>query len=93
LLSTIALAYVANTFSSSHSRFIKLETARYVYAKGGIRGFYRGLGPTILGYLPTWAIYFTVYDSVKEYFGEEALGATKRVADRMLTAGFARELG
>jgi len=53
----------------------RLETTKYVYSKKGIRG----LGPTILGYLPTWAIYFTVYDSVKEYFGEAALGATKRV--------------
>lgn len=31
---------------------------------------YRGLGPTILGYLPTWAIYFAVYDSIKRKFGE-----------------------
>ena len=31
----------------------------------GFKGFYKGLGPTILGYLPTWAIYFTVYDQVK----------------------------
>jgi hypothetical protein len=37
---------------------------------------YRGLGPTILGYLPTWAIYFTVYDGIKTIFGE-APGATK----------------
>ncbi|PVF92852.1 mitochondrial carrier [Serendipita vermifera] len=56
-------------------------TTKYVYETKGIRGFYRGLGPTILGYLPTWAIYFTVYDSVKGYFGEEALGAVKRVTD------------
>jgi solute carrier family 25 (mitochondrial folate transporter), member 32 len=34
---------------------------------------YRGLGPTILGYLPTWAIYFTVYDSIKGYFGQPPL--------------------
>ena len=31
---------------------------------------YRGLGPTILGYLPTWAIYFAVYDGIKRKFGE-----------------------
>lgn len=31
--------------------------------------FYRGLGPTIIGYLPTWAIYFTVYDKVKVKMG------------------------
>lgn len=38
--------------------------------ENGIRGLYRGLGPTLLGYLPTWAIYFTVYDGIKDYFGE-----------------------
>ena len=35
---------------------------------------YRGLGPTILGYLPTWAIYFAVYDGIKRRFGEPPLG-------------------
>ena len=40
----------------------------------GIRGLYRGLGPTILGYLPTWAIYFAVYDGIKRRFGEPPLG-------------------
>ncbi|KAG9054477.1 hypothetical protein FS842_005016 [Serendipita sp. 407] len=57
------------------------ETTKYIYERRGIRGFYRGLGPTILGYLPTWAIYFTVYDSVKGYFGEAALGGTRRTVD------------
>ncbi|KAB5590573.1 NAD transporter [Ceratobasidium theobromae] len=36
----------------------------------GIRGLYRGLGPTILGYLPTWAIYFSVYDETKKRLGD-----------------------
>lgn len=40
----------------------------------GIRGMYRGLGPTLLGYLPTWAIYFAVYDGIKRHFGEPPLG-------------------
>lgn len=40
----------------------------------GFRGFYRGLGPTILGYLPTWAIYFAVYDGIKTVFGEQPMG-------------------
>jgi solute carrier family 25 folate transporter 32 len=31
----------------------------------GLKGLYRGLGPTVLGYLPTWTIYFTVYDGLK----------------------------
>lgn len=35
---------------------------------------YRGLGPTILGYLPTMAIYFAIYDGIKTRFGEPPLG-------------------
>lgn len=31
----------------------------------GFRGMYRGLGPLILGYLPTWTVYFTVYEKAK----------------------------
>ncbi|CAO1628851.1 unnamed protein product [Parajaminaea phylloscopi] len=41
-------------------------TLRTIYRDDGVRGFYRGLGPTIFGYLPTWAIYFTVYDGCKD---------------------------
>ncbi|UZJ56829.1 hypothetical protein CBS101457_006149 [Exobasidium rhododendri] len=41
-----------------------------IWKEDGVRGFYRGLGPTIFGYLPTWAIYFTVYDSSKAYLAE-----------------------
>ncbi|KAI9476518.1 MAG: mitochondrial carrier domain-containing protein [Benjaminiella poitrasii] len=37
-------------------------TLSRIWHEEGIRGLYRGLGPTILGYLPTWAIYFTAYD-------------------------------
>lgn len=59
-------------------------TVVHINRTSGLRGFYRGLGPTILGYLPTWAIYFTVYDSVKKYFGEEALGEVRHVVDRAL---------
>lgn len=51
-----------------------LATIKQVWIRDGFKGFYRGLGPMLLGYLPTWAIYFTVYDSVKEAFGGHALG-------------------
>ncbi|KIM65737.1 hypothetical protein SCLCIDRAFT_55289, partial [Scleroderma citrinum Foug A] len=34
----------------------------------------QNLGPTILGYLPTCANYFTVYDVTKTRFGEPLLG-------------------
>jgi solute carrier family 25 folate transporter 32 len=49
-------------------------TFRNIILQDGFRGLYRGLGPTILGYLPTWAIYFAVYDGIKTRFGEAPLG-------------------
>ncbi|KAI8807177.1 mitochondrial carrier domain-containing protein [Cladochytrium replicatum] len=48
--------FYTGTFSALHK----------IYRADGIRGLYRGVGPTVAGYLPTWAIYFTVYDSAKE---------------------------
>ena len=45
-----------------------------ILKENGFRGLYRGLGPTILGYLPTWAIYFAVYDGIKTAFGETPAG-------------------
>jgi len=45
-----------------------LGTARVIWREEGIRGMYRGLGPIILGYLPTWAVWFTVYGKSKEFF-------------------------
>ncbi|KAG9298263.1 hypothetical protein G9A89_002751 [Geosiphon pyriformis] len=41
-------------------------TLRRIWREEGIRGLYRGLGPTMYGYLPTWAIYFTAYDYFKD---------------------------
>ena len=41
------------------------ETITRIWRSAGVRGLYRGLGPTVLGYLPTWGIYFSVYDQIK----------------------------
>ncbi|KAF9474038.1 mitochondrial NAD transporter [Pholiota conissans] len=51
-----------------------LGTVKDILHENGVRGLYRGLGPTILGYLPTWAIYFAVYDGIKNAFGEVPVG-------------------
>lgn len=45
-----------------------------IWRTSGIRGMYRGLGPTILGYLPTWGIYFSVYDDIKDKLGKSIGG-------------------
>lgn len=49
-----------------------LGTARVIWKEEGLKGMYRGLGPIILGYLPTWAVWFTVYGKSKEYFGKKS---------------------
>ncbi|PSS06552.1 hypothetical protein PHLCEN_2v3610 [Hermanssonia centrifuga] len=56
-----------------------VATVKTILRHDGIRGMYRGLGPTILGYLPTWAIYFAVYDGIKNRFGEQPVGDVRVV--------------
>lgn len=46
-----------------------MGTARTIWKEDGVRGMYRGLGPMLLGYLPTWAVYMSVYDISKGYYG------------------------
>ncbi len=46
-------------------------TASVIWREEGIRGMYRGLGPIILGYLPTWAVWFTVYNKSKQWFAKD----------------------
>ena len=47
-----------------------IGTGRVIWREEGLKGMYRGLGPIILGYLPTWAVWFTVYGEAKMYFSE-----------------------
>jgi solute carrier family 25 folate transporter 32 len=39
-----------------------------IWKQNGISGLYRGVYPTIAGYLPTWMIYFTIYDESKKWY-------------------------
>ncbi len=55
---------------AKHYEGVRLTIAR-IWKQAGFRGFYRGLGPTVAGYLPTWGIYFTVYDLVKDRLGRQ----------------------
>lgn len=45
-----------------------LGTAETIWREEGVRGMYRGLGPMLLGYVPTWAVYLTVYNKAQAYF-------------------------
>jgi len=50
-------------------------TAIAVLREDGLKGFYRGLTPLLLGYVPTWAVYLTIYNQTRTYISErEDLG-------------------
>ncbi|KAH3683352.1 hypothetical protein WICPIJ_005675 [Wickerhamomyces pijperi] len=40
-------------------------TLNIIHKNEGVRGLYKGLVPIVLGYFPTWMIYFTVYEKAK----------------------------
>ncbi|KAG5643624.1 hypothetical protein DXG03_000591 [Asterophora parasitica] len=61
-----------------------VDTVKTILTDNGFRGLYRGLGPTILGYLPTWAIYFAVYDGIKGFFGEPPMAMAGSVNEERL---------
>ncbi|KAJ4302387.1 hypothetical protein N0V88_002531 [Collariella sp. IMI 366227] len=60
------------TQGQRHRRVYKglFGTANIIWKEEGIRGLYRGLGPIVMGYLPTWAVWFTVYNKTKKFLGE-----------------------
>ncbi|KIJ54845.1 hypothetical protein M422DRAFT_24741 [Sphaerobolus stellatus SS14] len=81
----------AQSVARGHASYLGvIGTVKMVLMRDGIRGLYRGLGPTILGYIPTWAIYFTVYDGIKTKFGEPPLGGTSRDRHNVLPAPHAK---
>lgn len=75
-VSSVRTLYLPEGMKYDSDNELSTETVKYIIQTDGLRGMYRGLGPTILGYLPTWAIYFAVYDSIKTQFGEVPLGAS-----------------
>ncbi|XP_048441377.1 nicotinamide adenine dinucleotide transporter 1, chloroplastic-like [Pyrus x bretschneideri] len=38
-----------------------------IFHKEGLRGMYHGLSPTVLALLPNWAVYFKIYDQLKNF--------------------------
>lgn len=45
-----------------------LGTMSTIVRDEGVRGLYKGLVPIILGYFPTWMIYFSCYEICKDFY-------------------------
>jgi len=51
---------------SNSKKYIGISgTLNTILTEEGVKGLYRGLVPIILGYFPTWMIYFSVYEKAK----------------------------
>eukprot|EP00744_Colponema_vietnamica_P019599 GILI01027760.1.p1 GENE.GILI01027760.1~~GILI01027760.1.p1 ORF type:complete len:329 (-),score=45.87 GILI01027760.1:27-1013(-) len=44
-----------------------IDGFKVIFKEEGARGLYSGLGPTLLGLIPNWAVYFTSYSWLKSY--------------------------
>lgn len=64
-----------------HTPETMTQTTRRVLAKEGIVGLYRGLGLTMMGLMPTWAVYWASYSYLKSL----QVGAFNLKQDSVLT--------
>lgn len=56
--------------STGENRYYKglIGTFTTIVRDEGVRGLYKGLVPIIMGYFPTWMIYFSFYELCKDFY-------------------------
>ncbi|CCE65426.1 hypothetical protein TPHA_0L00700 [Tetrapisispora phaffii CBS 4417] len=56
--------------SAGKSRYYNglIGTINTIVKDEGILGLYKGIGPILMGYLPSWMIYFSIYEVSKDSF-------------------------
>lgn len=65
-LDVVKTRFQAASLQYKYSGFIQAFST--ILREEGLRGLYRGVVPVTIGYLPTWAIYFTAYERAKNYY-------------------------
>ncbi|OBA21828.1 mitochondrial carrier [Metschnikowia bicuspidata var. bicuspidata NRRL YB-4993] len=65
-LDVVKTRFQAASLLYKYSGFLQAFTS--ILRDEGLRGLYRGVVPVTIGYLPTWAIYFTVYEKAKNHY-------------------------
>ena len=56
------------------SKSSTMDVFKEIWKTDGLKGLYRGVSPTIVGYLPTWSLYFFIYDSSKQFYQKKYPG-------------------
>ncbi|XP_074581779.1 nicotinamide adenine dinucleotide transporter 1, chloroplastic-like isoform X3 [Curcuma longa] len=69
---------------SSSRRNIIISSLKQIIKNEGVSGLYRGLTPTITALLPTWAVYFTVYNQLKSLLHSHGAGAATAITTNPL---------
>ncbi|AGO11765.1 AaceriADL009Wp [[Ashbya] aceris (nom. inval.)] len=64
-----------------------LGTLRAILRDEGVAGLYKGLAPIVLGYFPTWMLYFSIYERCKQVYPTFLPGDFVSHAASALTAG------
>ncbi|KAL5553094.1 hypothetical protein UlMin_040495 [Ulmus minor] len=54
-----------------HKGSIIITSLKDIIKTEGVKGLYRGLSPTLLALLPNWAVYFTVYERLKDLLADD----------------------
>ncbi|KAF2071019.1 hypothetical protein CYY_007662 [Polysphondylium violaceum] len=69
-LITTPLDVLKTTMQVQHKNKSIISTYHQIIERGGFRGLYVGLKPTLLGLAPTWSIYFSSYTLFKSSFAD-----------------------
>ncbi|XP_047940861.1 nicotinamide adenine dinucleotide transporter 1, chloroplastic-like isoform X1 [Salvia hispanica] len=62
----LAIFGLPEMHTSGRNGSVIIVSLQDIVRKEGLRGLYRGLTPTLTALLPNWAVYFTVYEHLKE---------------------------
>lgn len=62
-----------------------IRSTLVIWRDDGFKGFYRGLGPIVCGYFPSWAITFGVYGKVRQEL-DQRLGTTRPTVNNILAS-------
>ncbi|KAL5761230.1 hypothetical protein ACOSQ2_020068 [Xanthoceras sorbifolium] len=72
---------------SGRTGSIIVTSLQNIVKNEGFKGLYRGLSPTILALLPNWAVYFTVYEKLKDLLQSHGHGSNQlTVGENMIAA-------